>query len=543
MERALSAYRNGDMGLNEAARTYQVPKATLSRHLNGNNIKAIEHTQHFGRGADLPQEIEDDLVQHILLLEERFFGLTRNDLRRLAFQLAEANEINHRFSKDKKMAGDKWYYSFITRHPEISLRQPEATSMARAKGFSKDQVKKFFDVLTVIVDENKLDGTVIFNMDETALSTVQKPQKVLAKRGKHQVGAITSGERGTNTTGICCMSAAGMFVPPMLIFRRLRFKDELTRGAPVGCQFACTESGWITTEVFLKWLEHFVATIGPTPDKKVLLILDGHTTHTKNIAAIEFARKNGVILLSLPAHTTHRLQPLDVSFFKPLSVYYNQACDKWLRTNPGKTITQFQVSEIFGEAYGRAASIVTATNGFSKTGIWPVDPNVFADSDFVTILEQREGEVVEKNQSEPSLSSTLDCEVGLGLNTSSDATAKEIISPPRSVKFKKAGDISPLPSCCVGNTRKRNPSGVAVLTSSPYKNDLLAKKQSATPSCSKEVIFETSGTKPDESWFCGVCATTAVREMIQCMRCRKWSHVDCAKVKPRAKKYFCDSCK
>jgi hypothetical protein len=61
-------------------------------------------------------------------------------------------------------------------------------------------------------------------MDETALSTVQKPQKVSARKGKHQVGAMTSAERGTNTTCICCMSAGGRFVPPLLVFRRLRFK-------------------------------------------------------------------------------------------------------------------------------------------------------------------------------------------------------------------------------------------------------------------------------------------------------------------------------
>jgi hypothetical protein len=88
-------------------------------------------------------------------------------------------------------------------------------------------------------------------MDDTALSAVQKPQ-VLALRGKHQVGAITSGERGTNITCVCCMSAAGNFVPPMLIFKRLFFKHELSEDAPPGTKFVGTESGWITSEVFVQ---------------------------------------------------------------------------------------------------------------------------------------------------------------------------------------------------------------------------------------------------------------------------------------------------
>ena len=59
MERALAAYRNGDMGLNCAARTYSVPKATMKRRIDGVNINVIESKQSFGRSVDLPDEIEN----------------------------------------------------------------------------------------------------------------------------------------------------------------------------------------------------------------------------------------------------------------------------------------------------------------------------------------------------------------------------------------------------------------------------------------------------------------------------------------------------
>ena len=188
MERALAAYRNGDMGLNCAARPYSVPKATLNRRIDGTNINAVGHKELFGRTADLPEEVEIDLVNHELQLEERLFGLTRKDLRRLAYEMAEINNLPHRFSHEKKMAGDKWYYGFIARHPEISIHQPEATSVARGRGFCEVNVTEFFSVLDKIIHENNLDAGRIFNMDETTLSTVQKPQKVLARKGKHQVG-------------------------------------------------------------------------------------------------------------------------------------------------------------------------------------------------------------------------------------------------------------------------------------------------------------------------------------------------------------------
>jgi hypothetical protein len=123
--------------------------------------------------------------------------------------------------------------------------------------------------------------------------------------------------------------------------------------------------------------------------KKVLIVLDGHSTHAKNLEAIELARENGVlllsipVLLSIPGHTTHRLQPLDISFFKPLSAYFNQACGKWIRALQGGTISQFEVSQLLGEAYGRAESFGAAMNGFERSGIWPLNSEFFRESDFV----------------------------------------------------------------------------------------------------------------------------------------------------------------
>jgi hypothetical protein len=277
--------------------------------------------------------------------------------------MAELNNLPYRFSHEKKVAGDKWYYGLFARHPEISLCQPEA------RGFCKENVTEFFSVLDKIVHDNNLDSGRIFNMDESALATVQKSQKVLAWKGKHKVGAMTSAERGTNTTCICYMSAAGCSFHPCSYFKRLRFKFELSTGAPPGTQFACTENGWITRDVFVQWLKHFIQTTKPSKETKVLLLLDGLTTHTKNLQAINVAIENAVILLSITAHITHCLRPLYVGFLKPLSVYFSQACDKWMWQHPMRKITQFQISRLLGKSYGRAASVANVVTGFARTGV------------------------------------------------------------------------------------------------------------------------------------------------------------------------------
>ena len=46
----------------------------------------------------------------------------------------------------------------------------------------------------------KLEVHQVLNLDETGITIVQNPGKVIAEKGKKQVGAITSAERGTLVT-------------------------------------------------------------------------------------------------------------------------------------------------------------------------------------------------------------------------------------------------------------------------------------------------------------------------------------------------------
>ena len=117
---------------------------------------------------------------------------------------------------------------------------PEPTSLSRASGFNRDQVTRFFNLLDEIMANNDIPPSRIFNMDESGKSVVQNHvSKVIGKKGKRQIGPITSTERGQNVTAIRCMSASGHYVPPGIIFPRIRMKEELKNGAPPGPTFFC----------------------------------------------------------------------------------------------------------------------------------------------------------------------------------------------------------------------------------------------------------------------------------------------------------------
>ena len=108
---------------------------------------------------------------------------------------------------------------------------------------------------------------------------------------------------------------------------------------PSGSFEAYNKTGWINKESFIVWFKKCVQIANPSHERPVLLLLDGHCSHTKSIELINLAREKNVIMLTFPHHTTHRLQSLDVTVMSPMSTFYKQEVRKWIFNHAGRGIT------------------------------------------------------------------------------------------------------------------------------------------------------------------------------------------------------------
>lgn len=239
---ALEAVKNG-VPLIRVAKDYGIPARTLRRHRDSKVNQP--GTVHLGRyNQCLPRHVEQELHDHIQTMERSMYGLRVDDVRRLAFEVAEYYHLKHPFNMISQKAGRDWLNGFFSRFGDLSIQTPQATNLSRAVGFNKPKVQQFFTLYKEVLQQRQFLPSQIWNMDETGITNVHKPGKIIASKGVKQVSKMTSGERGATVTVICAMSASGTFLPPMMIFPRKRMVDTLMTGAPPQSLGCCSPNGW-----------------------------------------------------------------------------------------------------------------------------------------------------------------------------------------------------------------------------------------------------------------------------------------------------------
>lgn len=596
-EEAYKEITEKKVSIRSAAAKFNLHYVSLSRFVKKKN-QAIEQQSLIPptmgyrcvrRVFDVNQE--KSIVKYIIKAAHIFYGLPPKEIRKLAFQLAKIYSLNMPDTwRENSMAGEDWFSAFMKRHPELSIRCAQATSLSRATSFNVTNVNLFFDNLANVMDRFKFEPKDIYNIDETGVTTVQKPVKVVAEKGTRQVGALTSGERGTLVTVALAVNAIGNSVPPIFIFPRLRYKDHFVRDGPVGCIGAGNASGWMQEDEFLIYLNHFKKHTNASIENKVLLLLDNHQSHI-GIRCLDFCKKNGIVMLSFPPHCSHKLQPLDRSVYGPFKKAVNSNCDAWMRNNPGKTMTIYDIPSIVKQCLPLALTQSNIVAGFICTGICPFNRDIFTELDFAPsyVTDRPAPDDTTPNTTEvvPEAStSRADPPTPCSIDTLSASTSAQVPLASPTINNKYTTEVSeadarpntptatfspeivrPLPKAVprkTGYRRKTRKS--AIYTDTPEKNAIqeecnaqrkkqvkrnlkkkLGDKPKVVPQAKKAKQGQNSEEQSDseeEDCFCLIClepygSSRSGEKWVQCIECRHWSHEECTR---QENYYICHNC-
>ncbi|XP_053391918.1 uncharacterized protein LOC128554649 [Mercenaria mercenaria] len=295
------------MPVKRAAAIYKVPVTTLRDRVLG---KVDHETAVHGKTPIFSKEEELKLKNHFKLMASLGYGYTRSECVDIAADFAF--QLGKR-TKDRPLT-IKWIRGFLRRWPELRVLKPRGLEYARARKASEAVVQQYFANLKNTLEEHDFlhNPHLIYNIDEKGLTIDHKSPHIVAS-GDYCPVAVTSGKGKTVTL--------------------------------IGGASACREG------------------------QKLLVLLDGHRSHV-SVGLCEWARDHGIVLFILPAHTSHILQPLDVSCYGPFQRMYDAACHKLMRQTTS-VISRYNVCEIACKVYSKALSTDNVQSGFKKTGICP----------------------------------------------------------------------------------------------------------------------------------------------------------------------------
>jgi hypothetical protein len=167
----------------------------------------------------------------------------------------------------------------------------------------------------LLVDTNR-----IWNADESGDQSGQnRGRMVIARTGSRNVHSIISDQRDWLSV-VACVNVAGHAIPNFYILKGVQFRRNYIDRCEDKATMAMAQKAWMSGPLFYTWLSHFIARVKDSFEllqtSRHLLILDGHNSHI-TLEVIHKASQAGIDMVTLPSHTSHALQPLDVSMFAP----------------------------------------------------------------------------------------------------------------------------------------------------------------------------------------------------------------------------------
>jgi hypothetical protein len=275
------------------------------------------------------------------------------------------------------VVGQKWVYNYVKRHNTLQSKYTRKYDYQRALCEDVTVIRAWFDLVRNTIAKYGILEEDIHNFDETGFQMgVIATAKVVA--GAEKAGKAVAVQPGNRewVTAIESIDSTGGGPPPVIIFEgKMHISTWYTDDLPRDWIIALSDKGWTNDQLGLLWLTTVFEPYTASRTKGIyrLLILDGHGSHTTPEFDL-FATEHKIITLCMPAHSSHLLQPLDVSCFASLKRAYGRQIEQLMRDG----VNHIDKSD-FLTAYQRARTeaMIPANirNGFAATGIVPFDPN------------------------------------------------------------------------------------------------------------------------------------------------------------------------
>jgi hypothetical protein len=362
---ALQALQNDkNLSVSAAAKIYNVNRMTLARRRAGKPARCNTTPN----SRKLTQSEEKAIVQYVIELIARAFPPRLRGVEDMANQLLRV--------RDTPPVGKLWAHNFVKRQPEIRTRFTRRYDYQRAKCEDPKVIREWFTLVRNMMAKYGIVDDDVYNFDETGfmMGIIFAGMVVTTSDGRGKAKLAQPGNREWATV-IQGVNALGWAIPPFIILAAQYHLANWYRecNLPTTWRIATTDNGWTTNAVGLDWIKHFDHHTAPrTKGKYRLLILDGHESHHSTEFEL-YCKQNNIITLCMPAHSSHKLQPLDVGCFGPLKQAYGRLIEELMRAHINH-VSKLEFLCAFREAFFASMTEKNIQGGFAGAGLVPYDP-------------------------------------------------------------------------------------------------------------------------------------------------------------------------
>lgn len=221
----------------------------------------------------------------------------------------------------------RWVYNFIHCNPSIASvigRRIEASCL---QGTQLQQLGAFYTHFHSVQTRYNIQQRNVWNMDEmgTALGVCTN-NRVLGSSEKQKRGrTYVAGPQNREWVSILeTISATGEHIRPCIIFKGKALQTTWFEEDVPDWIYTTSENGWTSNNIAFNWLVHvFIPETQPIEKQPRILLMDGHRSHI-TVNFLWTCKQNNIHPIFLPAHSSHVLQPLDLSVFSVLKQNYKK---------------------------------------------------------------------------------------------------------------------------------------------------------------------------------------------------------------------------
>lgn len=252
----------------------------------------------------------------------------------------------------------------------------------REKAVTADNLCEHLQRVQAVFDRfNIKDPRHVFNLDESGASfhqiTGRSLRKGVCMKGqKVQRIAVRTKGNLDHVTIMSVVSAAGVALKPVVVFpgkqahyRKVQGQVQCLTSVLPPCHVFYHNPAGVSSTIFSEWARLFVeeAKFIRSEQQYLLLILDGFAVHI-TYDVLSYLQGHRIVVIALPAHTSHVLQPLDVSVFSSYKSYLQAEVHKCSRVK--SVLNAFDIAGCIRDAYTRSHTSGNIISGFLRTGIW-----------------------------------------------------------------------------------------------------------------------------------------------------------------------------